>query len=134
MSKYKQWLLAVAAAVGVFAMATEGSTSAAEKAPVVAEVATVAADPTVRVMPTATLTRTWWAETMWLNRAETYQLSRQYQFIATIFGWYPPISVGFGTLAWLAGDVYNRGGCIKMVRPRGSNIFIPQNYWGGYCR
>lgn len=78
-------------------------------------------------------TSSWAAYTVWLNRAETNRLKLGASVGALLY-WWPPLAVAFGLLAVIAGDVYDRGGCIKLVKPRLSNFYYPQNYWGGNCR
>lgn len=91
MSKYKRWLLAMAAAVSVFAMATEGSASAAEKAPVTATVE--AAAPTAVQVPEAlrapasVTSNHWWGHEEWFNRSEVRWYAAALSRVSGLISW-----------------------------------------------
>lgn len=75
MSKFKRWLLALAALMGVIAVATEASTAAAaEKTPVVAvHEAVSAAAPApaaIRIAPMSVSSNHWWGHEEWFSRSE----------------------------------------------------------------
>lgn len=91
--------------------------------------------PPTRVSPKPTVaySSSWIARTIWLNRSETYSLKVGASYGAVLF-WWPPVAVTSALLAIFAGDAYDRGGCIKLIQPRGTSVYYPQQYWGGYCR